>query len=153
MSDVRQRAARYGFVLAWFAVSLIVVGVLAFLSSPMKNALAIGTINDALESSGEKRRLSGPASEWGSAGRASLAGTRFTLEKGQGGAIVFTLTGGGASVNCVALIREDGGVDKILPLGPGAPATLDRLPDGLVQSYIARIEKSERMARLREKQK
>ena len=147
----RNVAADYGLVCAWFAVSLIVIGILGFLVNPARDRLVISSVNAALEKAGEKRRLSAPLSKWGSDGRASLALSRFSLENGRGGASVFTVTGGGAVVACVALVDENGRVERVLPLGTASAAAIERLPDGLLRSFILRIEETERLARNKER--
>jgi hypothetical protein len=147
------RATEYGFVCAWFAAALILIGVLTVLIAPVRSGLIVRSVNSVLEKSNEKKRLSAPASFWGAEGRAALAGSRFSLQKEKGGAVVFTVTGGGVSVNCVALVSDAGEVEKVLPLGSPSAAALESLPSALVRSYSARIEKSERLLRLREKQK
>jgi len=146
-------AAEYGLVCAWFAVSLIMIGCLAFFSASMRDESAIRSVNGFLEKGGEPRRLSERASNWGAEGRAALAGPRFSLDGSTGGALIFTITAGGVVANCVALIDEEGRVDAVLPMGSGSSEALRRLPAGLIQSYISRIEESERMVRSREKRK
>jgi hypothetical protein len=151
MSD--SRATEYGFVCAWFAVALVLIGVLTILVAPVRSGLVVLSVNSVLEKSNEKKKLSVPASLWGAEGRAALAGSRFSLQKEKGGAVVFTVISGGVAVNCVALVNDAGKVDRVLPLGSPSAAALEGLPSGLVRTYAVRIEKSERLLRLREKQK
>ncbi len=147
----RASAAEYGLVFAWFAVSLLIVGVFGFFASSARGRLIARSVNAVLERAGDKRRLSAPASTWGIEGRAAAANIRFILEKGAGGAVVFTVNGGGEVATCVALVDKQGAVERVLPLDAGSAAALDRLPAGLLRAYEARIEAGERMVRSKEK--
>jgi hypothetical protein len=153
MSSVRNEranAAEYGLVFAWFAVSLLIVGVFGFFASSARGKLVAKSVNAVLERAGDKRRLSAPASNWGIEGRAAATNLRFTLEKANGGAVVFTVNGGGEVATCVALVGDQGTVERVLPLDAGSAAALDRLPAGLLRAYTARIEAGERMVRSKE---
>ena len=154
MTQVRRErglASEYGLVLAWFAASLLLVGVLGFFAASARGRLVARSVNAVLERAGERRRLSAPASRWGIEGRAAATDLRFTLETGMGGAVVFTVNGGGEVASCVALIDNRGAVERVLPLDAGSAAALDRLPAGLLRAYEARIEAGERMVRSKEK--
>jgi len=53
---------------------------------------------------------------------------------------VFTLMQGGILVPCGAEIAQNGKVIEIIPLGSHARQIMGRIPQGLIQVYIRRIE-------------
>jgi hypothetical protein len=74
-------------------------------------------------------------------------GTAFTVEySGTGGSagewdfLVFPLLSGGTSVSCGFLINSNGRVERIIPLGTHSEQAFERLPQGILDVYIRRIE-------------
>jgi hypothetical protein len=73
-------------------------------------------------------------------------GTEFALLEGGGeGAqvgsfLVFPLVSGGTALSCGALIDPQGQVERLIPLGAHAEQIFERIPAGILNVYIRRIE-------------
>lgn len=115
-------------------------------TSSIENKRVADIVNRTLEKAGDPRRVASAAPLWGADGTASLAGRRYTLKNKGGVAVVFVANGAGVSSSYVALYSDRKGVDLVLPLGPDAVDVSDRLPAGMKETLIARIEASEKLA-------
>jgi hypothetical protein len=72
-------------------------------------------------------------------------GTEFTLRSPEGGPVqgsflVFPLVSGGTALSCGALIDSQGRVERLIPLGTHAEQIFERIPVGILNVYIRRIE-------------
>jgi hypothetical protein len=127
---------------AWIGGLLLAGWLLWFFTeSPREQALA-RRINGILAERGESFALSGiPIKNQ----RRLPLGAEFTLTAGGGDPLggsflVFPLISDGGSLSCGALIDPQGRVERLIPLGIHAEQAFDRVPVGILNAYIRRIE-------------
>ncbi|MDR0732424.1 MAG: hypothetical protein LBF63_12205 [Treponema sp.] len=73
-------------------------------------------------------------------------GTEFMLVSGDGNFtggsfLVFPLVSGGTALSCGALIDPQGRVERLIPLGTHGEQIFERIPTGILNVYIRRIER------------
>jgi hypothetical protein len=134
-----------GFLMGWILSLVLVGGLLWFFTQPLRTSLIIRSVNRVLASSDEPRRLDAPVSSWGLSGRRAQLGSWYTLEDGEGRALVFPMMGDGILASFIAILSPGGTVDVLLPLSVNSARILERLPRETIQTYIGRIEGSEAM--------
>jgi hypothetical protein len=133
--------------LGWIG-GLILIGCLCwFLSAPLRDRLLMKAVNRVLTLAGDPRRLDAPIpfKELEPAG--SRLGAWYTLIRDRDGrqdgrALVFTIAAEGTFFPCAAEIDSLGKVAEIIPLSRHGEKMLKRLPPGILQIYIRRIEGS-----------
>ncbi|MDR0640883.1 MAG: hypothetical protein LBG07_00315 [Treponema sp.] len=146
MKELRDRAIRAG----WIAGLLLAGWFLWFFTaSPRENSLK-HQVNLILNSRGEDFRLGDPLRR----GRALIPlGTEFSLESpapdpgGEGGSrsfLVFPLVSGGSVLSCGVLIDSQGKVERFIPLGAHGEQAFERIPRGILDVYIRRVEGEEK---------
>jgi hypothetical protein len=129
---------------AWIAGLVLIASLLWFLSFPFRSACLMNSTNkilvsmDVPEYAARPRHLSAPLLR-PSSGPAPL-GCWYRLSESDSLFYVFVLMHGGILVPCGAEISERGEVTEIIPLGSHARQVLGRIPQGLVQIYVHRIE-------------
>jgi hypothetical protein len=69
-------------------------------------------------------------------------GSWYTLTEGEGLFFVFTLFREGITIPCGALVNPAGKVEELIPLSGHGMETMDRIPRGVIEVYIRRIEAS-----------
>jgi hypothetical protein len=130
---------------AWIA-GLLLAGWLLwfFTASPRENGLK-RQVNLVLSSRGEDFSLAAPLRR----GRRGIPlGTEFSLAtqaedtggEGQRSFLVFPLVSGGTALSCGALIDSQGRVERLIPLGAHGEQAFERIPRGILDVYIRRIE-------------
>jgi hypothetical protein len=144
VKDLKDRAIRA----AWIA-GLLLAGWLLwfFTASPRENGLK-RQVNLILSSRGEDLRLAAPLRR----GRRGIPlGSEFSLESPAEGPgeerrsfLVFPLISGGTTLSCGALIDPQGRVERLIPLGAHGEQAFERVPRGILDVYIRRIEGEEK---------
>ena len=127
---------------AWIA-ALILAGWLLwfFTETPRERELA-RSVNRILADRGETIVLGGVSTK---NRRLFSPGAEFPLVTGDGNPaggsfLVFQLISGGTALSCGALIDPQGRVERLIPLGTHGEQIFDRLPAGIMEVYIRRIE-------------
>jgi hypothetical protein len=131
---------------AWIAGLFLGAWLLWFFTGPSRDAGLMRQVNRILAGRGENFRVQESAPR---RSRRPPLGTEFTLEpwtasraEGPVGGtfLVFPLVSGGGALSCGALIDPQGRVERIIPLGTHAEQAFERLPRGIMDMYIRRIE-------------
>jgi hypothetical protein len=122
-----------GIIAMWIAGILLAGWLLFFFTQPICNEILRRSINRLLTENNESDRLLvSPTS-------VSVAGVWWTVSDPDRRAVMFTVIDGGIPVPCIAFVN---GVDiKVEPLNNYAKIVYERLPKGLIDIYIRRIEK------------
>jgi len=140
-------------LLGWIAGLLAAASLLWSLSADYRADSLMRSVNKALEAAGDKRvissRLPGRYTKPSSAGSAPVGaapagaapmGLWYRLEESDSLFFVFVIMNEGILVPCGVEIDKDGKAVDIVPLGGHARQVLGRLPGGVIQVYIRRIE-------------
>ena len=127
--------------LGWIAGLILASSLLWVLSYPFRATRLMHTTNRVLASMGDDRRLSAalprqfaraaPLGCWYSLAGTSAAPSLF---------FVFAILQNGILVPYGAEISVQGEVTSLVPLGNHARKNMDRIPPGLIQVYVRRIE-------------
>ena len=132
-------------ILAGWIVGLVLIGSLLWsLSFPFRAFSLMRSTNKVLIAMDDSRRLVAPLPHSAVAPASlgcwyRLSGSSFNIA-GSGLFYVFALVQGGILVPCGAEISETGEVLEIIPLGSHARQIMKRIPPGMIQMYIRRIE-------------
>ena len=123
----------------WIAGLVLIASLLWSLSFPFRSFCLMRSTNKVLITMDDSRRLVAPLPP--SAGPVSL-GCWYRLSGSDSGSLfyVFALVQGGILVPCGAEISGKGEVLNIIPLGSHARQIMKRIPPGMIQMYIRRIE-------------
>ncbi|MDR2477913.1 MAG: hypothetical protein LBD48_01220 [Treponema sp.] len=122
----------------WIA-GLVIIGALVWsLTQPLRTNHMLRAVNKMFAVSGDQRRLAAPRPGL-SAGTLPL-GRWYSFLESKSLLLVFTIMRDGILVPCGAQVSPEGIVEEIIPLGVHARQVFDRLPNGLVQIYVSRIE-------------
>jgi hypothetical protein len=143
VKDVKNIAVCAG----WIAGLVLAGWLLFFFTAGPRDAALMRRVNRILSARGEDFRLSG---RYEHRARRLPLGTFFVsvpeefvdspdAESGLS-FLVFPLISGGASLTCGALIDTEGRVERIIPLGTHSEQAFERLPQGILDLYIRRIE-------------
>jgi len=126
------------FILAgWIAGLVLIASLLWSLSFPFRAACLMRSTNKVFVAMDDPRRLVAPVSHF--SGLESL-GCWYRLADSDYLFYVFALVQGGILVPCGAEISDKGEVLEIIPLGNHARQIMKRIPPGLIQMYVRRIE-------------
>jgi len=131
----------------WIAGLVLIASLLWSLSYPFRAFCLMRATNKVLITMDDPRRLVAPVHHF--AGLASL-GCWYRLSGGSGGDAnnanaeslfyVFALVQGGILVPCGAEVSNEGKVIEIIPLSNHARQLMNRIPPGVIQMYVRRIE-------------
>jgi hypothetical protein len=124
--------------LGWIAGLILAVSLLWTLSFSLRAEFLMQSANRILAATDDGRRLSAPLSR-PFAGPVPLGCWYYLAETGSL-FYVFVIMRNGILIPLGAEISEQGKVVDITPLGSHAFRVMDRIPRGLIQVYIRRIE-------------
>jgi hypothetical protein len=146
VKELKDRAIRAGWIAGLFLVGWLLW---FFTGFPRENSLK-RQVNLILNSRGEDFSLAAPLRR----GRRRISlGTEFSLEtpaKNPGeedrfrSFLVFPLVSGGTALSCGALIDSQGRVERLIPLGAHGEQAFERIPRGILDVYIRRVEGEEK---------
>jgi hypothetical protein len=150
MKHLRDRAA----AAAWIAGLLLAGWFLWFFTGSLRARGLQRQVNAVLISRGEPFRLGRALHR---RNRRIPLGAEFSLggeisetpspsvEGPAGGRtfLVFPLISGGAALSCGAFIDSQGRVERLIPLGTHGEQAFERIPKGILDVYIRRIEGEE----------
>jgi hypothetical protein len=120
---------------AWIGGLLLGGWLLFFFTANLRETALMRQVNRILTARGESFTLTGIYDQ---RNRRLPLGTAF--QAGEGTLLVFPLVSAGASLSCGALIDAQGQVERIIPLGIHSEQAFERLPQGILDVYIRRIE-------------
>jgi len=125
-------------LLGWIAGLLLAASLAWSLSFPYRSAFLVRSVNKSLEAMGDTRIISTPLPRRGT--RPALMGFWYRLYESESLFFVFVIMNEGILVPCGVEINEDGKAAGIVPLGSHARQVIGRIPQGVIQVYIRRIE-------------
>ena len=132
-SAAKDRAILFG----WIAGLTLAALLLWSLTFSFRATLLMRSVNRFLTETEDTRRLSEPLSQF--SGHFPI-GCWYSVEDSDSFFFVFTVFRDGILVPCGAEISPDGKVKNIIPLGGHAKQAWDRIPRGMINIYIQRIE-------------
>jgi hypothetical protein len=128
-------------ILAGWIAGLVLIGSLLWsMSFPFRAFCLMRSTNKVLIAMDDPRRLTAPLPH--PAGQVSLGCWYRLSGSGSDNSLfyVFALVQGGILVPCGAEISGKGEVLEIIPLGSHARQIMKRIPPGMIQMYVRRIE-------------
>jgi len=122
----------------WFAGLLIAASLAWSLSFPYRAHFLMRSVNIALDAAGDSRLLVSPAP--GRFTKPAPMGSLYRLFNSDSLFFVFVIMNEGVLVPCGVEINKDGKAVDIVPLGSHARQIIGRIPQGVIQVYLRRIE-------------
>ena len=138
MNDFSSALKDRVILLGWIVGLVLAVVLLWSLTFSFRSACLMRSTNKVLASQEDSRSLSAPLSQH-FASPVPL-GCWYSLADSDSLFFVFAIVRDGILVPCGAEISDRGEVTDIVPLGSHARQVMDRIPRGVVQIYIQRIE-------------
>jgi hypothetical protein len=127
-------------ILAGWIGGLALAGLLLWAATAsLRGRFLMRTVNRILEEEAAPYRLASVMGGGGGAGGGPM-GSWYTLTEGEGSFFVFTLFREGITVPCGALVSPSGQVEELIPLSSHGAEMMDRIPRGVIDVYIRRIE-------------
>jgi hypothetical protein len=124
--------------LGWIAGLLLAGSLLWGLTQSLQARYLLRAVNRVLISLEDSRRLLAPQ------GRRFISsnplGVWYSMLDSDTLMFVFAIVWDGILVPCGAQVSPEGNVEELLPLGGHATRILGRLPHGVIQPYVRRIE-------------
>ncbi|MCL2270479.1 MAG: hypothetical protein FWC24_03945 [Treponema sp.] len=139
MNDLTSVLKDRAIFLGWIAGLVLIASLLWIFTFNFRSACLMHSANKILVSMNDDRRLSAPLPR--PSGPAPL-GCWYRISGSDSLFFVFAILQGGILVPCGAEISGEGKVLNVIPLGSHALQMMDRLPRGMVQVYVNRIESS-----------
>jgi hypothetical protein len=125
-------------LLGWFAVLLLAASLAWSLSFPYRAHSLMRSVNVALYAAGDTRVLVSP---WpGRFAKPAPMGSLYRFFGSDSLFFVFVIMNEGILVPCGVEIDKDGKAGNIVPLGSHARQVIGRIPRGIIQVYLRRIE-------------
>jgi len=140
MAPLRDAAILAG----WVAGIVLIAGLLWFFTQPARDRFIIIAVNQALQQSGDSRRLLNPVPPGTLNAGVSRMGSWYTM----GGlpdlpegtkAFVFTFIGEGTFFPCLAVVTPEGTVAEFIPLNNHGERMLRRISPEVLRLYGRRI--------------
>jgi len=125
-------------LLGWFAGLLLAASLAWSLSFPYRSQSLMRSVNKALETAGDTRIIAGPLP--GRFTKPSPMGFWYKLYESDAAFFVFVIMNEGILVPCGVEINKDGKAVDIVPLGSHARQLIGRIPQGVIQVYLRRVE-------------
>jgi len=125
-------------LLGWFAGLLLAASLAWSLSFPYRANSLMRSVNKALEMAEDTRIIAGPLP--GQFIKSSPMGLWYRLYESDSFFFVFVIMNEGILVPCGVEISKDGKAVDIVPLGSHARQLIGRIPQGVIQVYIRRVE-------------
>jgi hypothetical protein len=125
-------------LLGWIAGLLLAASLAWSLSFPYRSAFLMRSVNKSLEAAGDTRKVLSPLPRGFT--KLALMGFWYRLYETDSIFFVFAIMNEGILVPCGVEISGDGKAVGIVPLGSHARQIIGRIPQGVIQVYISRIE-------------
>jgi len=141
MTNLTVKLKDRAILAGWIAGLVLVAALLWSLSFPVRSLSLMRSTNKIFVTMNDNRRLTAPILP-SAAGTVSLGCWYRLSGSASGGSLfyVFALVQGGIIIPCGAEISETGQALNIIPLGNHARQIMNRIPEGLIQLYVRRIE-------------
>jgi hypothetical protein len=124
-------------LLGWIAGLLLCASLAWSLSFPYRSDTMMQAVNKALEAAGDSRIILSPLP--GRAARPAPIGFWYSLINSDSLFFFFVIMNEGALVPCGVEIK-DGQASGLVPIGSYARQVIGRIPNGVIQVYLRRIE-------------
>jgi hypothetical protein len=125
-------------LLGWFAGLLLAASLAWSLSFPYRAHSLMQSVNKALEMAGDTRIIFSPLPR--GLTKPSLMGFWYKLYESDSAFFVFVIMNEGILVPCGVEINKDGKAVDIVPLGSHARQLIVRIPQGVIEIYLRRVE-------------
>ncbi len=125
-------------LLGWIAGLLLAASLAWSLSFHYRADILMRSVNKALDAAGDTRRISSPLPR--RSARPAPMGFWYRLYESDSLFFVFVIMNEGIFIPCGAEIGKDGKAVDIVPLGSHARQIIGRIPRGVIQVYIRRVE-------------
>jgi hypothetical protein len=129
--------------LGWLAALFLIAGLAWFLSRPVRTSVMIRNINITLHNTQEFRQLEAPLADKSiprlKAAKAAQLGTWYSVSNSKDRAVVFSIMDDGILASYVLFVSPKGEARDPVPLGAHSAQALQRLPRGVLQTYINRL--------------
>jgi hypothetical protein len=125
-------------LMGWFAGLLLAASLAWSLSFPYRSVCLMRSVSRALETIGDTRIIAGPLP--GRFSKAGPMGFWYRLYESDSLLFVFVIMNEGILVPCGVEINKDGKAVGIVPLSNHARQVIGRIPHGVIQVYLRRIE-------------
>ena len=125
-------------LIGWIAGLLLAASLAWTLSFPYRSAFLMRSVNKSLEAAGDSRIISAPLP--GRVTGHTPMGFWYRLQESGSLFFVFVIMNEGMFVPCGVEITGDGKAVNLVPLGIHARQIIGRIPQGVIQVYIRRIE-------------
>lgn len=125
----------------WIAALLLIAGLIWFFTQPVRDRIILSAVNQALEQSGDPRRLAAPVPSASLHPGVSRMGFWYTMTGQPEGtkAFIFTVIAGGTFFLSAAVISPEGAVQEFIPLSSHAERMLRRISPEILNLYGRRI--------------
>jgi len=125
-------------LIGWFAGLLLAASLAWSLSFPYRTHSLMKTVNNALNAAGDTRLLA--SSVPGRYTRPAPMGFWYKCYESNSLFFVFVIMNEGILVPCGVEIDKEGKAVDLVPLGSHARQLIGRIPQGVIQVYLRRIE-------------
>ncbi|MDR0323922.1 MAG: hypothetical protein LBI12_05710 [Treponema sp.] len=134
--DIKDKSILTG----WIMGLLIVISVIWIVSHKLQGSFLMRAVNNVLMNNDDSRRLSAHIQK--KTGKADPLGYWFSIDKSSDKIFIFTVFNDGVLVPLGAIVSDNGKVEEVIPLSAHAVQIFNRIPPGILQIYINRIEKN-----------
>jgi hypothetical protein len=124
----------------WIAGLVLIGGTIWFLTRPVRDQMLMISVNRILAQENGARLLSAPLAAPRSSGPAAPLGSWYGLENSGDVFFVFTIMRDGPLALWGARVSPGGKVEELLPLSGHARQIFADIPQGMMLTYIHRIE-------------
>jgi hypothetical protein len=125
-------------LLGWIAGLLLAASLAWSLSFPYRSALLMRSVNKTLEAAEDKRIIFNPLPRRFT--NPALMGFWYRVYESDSLFFVFVIMNEGILVPCGVEINGEGKAVDLVPLGSHARQIIGRIPQGVIQVYLRRIE-------------
>jgi hypothetical protein len=129
-----------GIFAGWIGGILLIGGGLWFFTQSARTGILQERVNQALADAGYSQYLEAAIPREELPKRSIPLGNWYTLRNSKSHALVFSMMADGILFPCVAVVSASGKVDEIIPLNSHSEQILQQLSQGIIQTYIRRIE-------------
>jgi len=125
-------------LLGWIAGMLLAASLAWSLTFPYRADSLMRSVNKALDAAGDTRAITSPLPH--RFARSAPMGFWYRLYGSDSLFFVFVIMNEGILVPCGVEINKDGHAVDVVPLGSHARQVMGRIPQGVIQVYIRRVE-------------
>ena len=123
-------------IIGWAVGLILLSGLCWYFAQPVKTRFLMNSVNQILEQSGDRRRVSEPIPM--EISRMSGLGRWYNFSDGTR-VYIFTFIGEGAFFPCAAVMMADGRIEEFIPLGRHSTRMFQRVSPEIINIYAQRI--------------